>query len=232
MIARIGGPLSAYSWLAAIIFAALLCVLPAIDIWFSGLFFVSELGAWMPRSTLMRFARSGVPPLIIGTLIVVVLIWMVGFLRRHVVWGVTGRRTAYLVVSLAVGPGLVVESLLKTQYGRVRPKDTTIFGGEDVFTAALWPADACERNCSFVSGHAAVAFWVTAFAFLLPNPYRLPFILGGLALGVLMGLARIVEGAHFLSDVVFAGLIVVGLNMWLARRVGLAGPGQDISYGS
>jgi lipid A 4'-phosphatase len=83
-----------------------------------------------------------------------------------------------------------------------------------------------------VSGHAAVAFWVTAFAFLLPNPYRLPFIIGGLALGVLMGLARIVEGAHFLSDVVFAGLIVVGLNMWLARRVGLAGPGQDISHGS
>jgi len=108
---------------------------------------------------------------------------------------------------------------LKVYVGRARPRDVMAFGGEDVFTPALWLSDACTHNCSFVSGHAALAFWTTAFAFLVPKESRAIVFVSGLVLGVLMGITRMAEGAHFLSDVVFSGMIVVGLNIWLAHRL-------------
>lgn len=53
----------------------------------------------------------------------------------------------------------------------------------------------------------------------MPAEHRMPVFVAGLALGALMGIARMAEGAHFLSDIVFAGLIVVGLNVWLWNRM-------------
>ncbi len=49
-----------------------------------------------------------------------------------------------------------------------------------------------------------------------------------LAFGGLVGLVRIAQGGHFLSDVVFAGLLVFGttalLHWWIVERDGLAAP--------
>ncbi len=68
-----------------------------------------------------------------------------------------------------------------------------------------------------MSGHAALAFWVTAFAFLFPVGQRRPLLVMGVVFGLLMGLARMAEGAHFLSDILFAGIIVVGINTYMAK---------------
>lgn len=46
-----------------------------------------------------------------------------------------------------------------------------------------------------------------ALALLLPQ-YRLGLLMTGLAAGTLAGAVRIVQGAHFLSDVLFAGLFM------------------------
>ena len=232
MIASLISPLRAHPWWVVLFCAALLSLVPIIDLWFSTLFFSADFGTWVPRSAFMQFARSGVPPLIIGTLLFVVLVWVANRVLGGSIWGINGQQTAYLIASLLIGPGLIVESLLKTQSGRARPRDTTVFGGDDPFAPALWLADSCDRNCSFVSGHAALAFWVTAFAFLLPKAYRLHGLIAGIALGALMGLARIAEGAHFLSDVFYAGVIVVGLNVWLARLFKLDQPGSGTGHGS
>lgn len=206
-------------WPIAILVAGLTCLFPAIDLWSSGLFYRTADIAWVQRSDLMQFARSGVPPLIIGTLLFVTVLGIAGRIWNEMFWDISGRKVGFLIGSLILGPGLVVESILKTFSGRARPRDVTQFGGDDPFTPALRLADACERNCSFVSGHAALAFWATAFAFLMPTEHRVPVFVAGLALGFLMGIARMAEGAHFLSDVIFAGLIVVGINVWLGSRM-------------
>ncbi|MFL2770069.1 MAG: phosphatase PAP2 family protein [Rhodospirillaceae bacterium] len=221
MIGFFGNFIAAHPWRWAMGLAIILCIFPSVDIWFSGLFFDSETQKWVQRSNIMQFLRSGVPPLVIGTVIFYLLLWGAGYFLNFVMWNANSRNVGFLLVSLALGPGLLVESILKTQLGRPRPRDTTVFGGQESFVAALWPMGSCERNCSFVSGHAALAFWATAFAFLFPSPYRLPVILAGLILGLIMGLARIAEGAHFLSDIVFAGIFVVGLNVWLVQRMRL-----------
>lgn len=206
-------------WWVAIVCAVLVSAFPLLDLWASGLFFDDNAAAWTPRSNLMQFARSGVPPLIIGMLLFVLILWMAGRVLGQSFWNVTGRKAAYLVTTLLIGPGLIVESFLKVFHGRARPRDVVPFGGDDPFTPALWISDACVRNCSFVSGHAALAFWVTAFAFLLPVGQRSPLIAAGVGIGLLMGIARMAEGAHFLSDIIFAGIIVVAVNIVLARLI-------------
>lgn len=223
MIRAAGAAVWNHPWAWAAAMAAVLTLVPVIDLLASGLFYSPETASWTPRSNVMQFARSGLPPLIIGGLVFVVLLWAAGILLKDRFWGVSGRVTSYLLLTLILGPGLIVESVLKTLSGRARPRDVSIFGGEEAFSPALWIADECERNCSFVSGHAALAFWASAFTFLVAPAYRGPLLAAAIALGFAMGVARMAEGAHFLSDVLYAGLIVVGLNVWLARRFGLEG---------
>ena len=219
MLSVIIAQVIARPWWVAIVCAAVVSVFPQLDLWVSGLFFDGSAAAWTPRSNLMQFARSGVPSLIIGMLLFVLILWVAGRVLGQFFWSVTGRKAAYLVTTLLIGPGLIVESLLKVFHGRARPRDVVPFSGDDPFTPALWLSDACVRNCSFVSGHAALAFWVTAFAFLFPVGQRSPIIAAAVGIGLLMGIARMAEGAHFLSDIIFAGIIVVAVNIVLARLI-------------
>ena len=108
----------------------------------------------------------------------------------------------YLLTSLLLGPGLVVESFLKTFSGRARPKEIIEFGGEATFSSALVFSDQCLRNCSFVSGHAAIAFWLTAYAFIFFNNPDRQAPRGGARIGENVWLggpggASIVENARF-----------------------------------
>ncbi|HEX5515713.1 MAG TPA: phosphatase PAP2 family protein [Gammaproteobacteria bacterium] len=112
------------------------------------------------------------------------------------------RVIAYLFAVLLLGPGLLVNEVLKNHMDRARPRQITMFGGDKEFTPALVPADQCERNCSFVSGHAAIGFYLSALAWVAGRRRR--WLLGGIALGGLVGLCRMAQGGHFLSDIVFA----------------------------
>lgn len=114
----------------------------------------------------------------------------------------------FLAICLGVGPGLVANVMLKDQFGRARPKQVAEFGGSKTFTPALLPANQCKRNCSFVSGEAAsvyVAFY--AAAVILPQWSVVLVVIGTLG-GLAAGLVRMTQGAHFLSDVVFAGIFM------------------------
>jgi lipid A 4'-phosphatase len=119
------------------------------------------------------------------------------------------RRSLFLLAVLVAGPGFGA-IVLKDHWGRGRPIHVEQFGGTAHFTPALLPADQCHRNCSFVSGHAATAFCFMAFAWVFPRRRRLLFS-AGLALGATVGLVRIMQGAHFLSDVLFSGWMIYGV---------------------
>jgi membrane-associated phospholipid phosphatase len=108
--------------------------------------------------------------------------------------------------------------VLKDHWGRARPYQIEAFGGTHQFTPAPLPADQCQRNCSFVSGHAALGFSLVGFAFLMPTGRPRNLVLAAaLSFGALVGLARIAAGHHFLSDIIDAGLVVVGTS-WLLHR--------------
>jgi lipid A 4'-phosphatase len=133
------------------------------------------------------------------------------------------RRFAYLLAALLLGPGLVIDVALKDHWGRARPAKVVEFGGSARFSPALQPSDQCQKNCSFVSGHASAGFFALSIGFLGGAAARRRWTLIGLALGSLAGLGRVSQGGHFLSDIVFA-FYATWFSAWLAwvifRRLG------------
>ncbi len=200
-------------WLLGLVL--LFMVVPQIDIGVSGWFHDPTAG-WLSGG-FIEFVRRVIPTLIVGSFVFCLVLWVAGVWYEQWFWGVTTPRISYLMATLILGPGLLVETILKPNWGRARPKDVTIFGGEQPYTPPVWVADACERNCSFVSGHAAVAYWLTAYAFLAPQAWRIPAVTIAFLFGSMVGLVRIMQGAHFLSDVVFAAIIVIGVNAFAYR---------------
>ncbi len=85
---------------------------------------------------------------------------------------IPGRATLFLIVTMALGPGLLVNVALKDYWGRPRPIDVAQFGGQQHFVAWWDPRGDCPANCSFVSGDVAGAAWTLAPAALVPPPWR------------------------------------------------------------
>lgn len=129
---------------------------------------------------------------------------------------VPGRAVIFLVATLVLGPGLLVNVMLKDHWGRPRPIDVTQFGGAEHFVPWWDPRGDCPNNCSFVSGDVSGAFWTLAPAALAPPQWRALAYGAALALGTGMAAMRMMAGGHFLSDVVFAGVFTF-LIIWLAH---------------
>ncbi|HWG78126.1 MAG TPA: phosphatase PAP2 family protein [Stellaceae bacterium] len=200
--------------------AAIFLLFPGIDLWTSGLFYRPEghffLGDWAPVHVIYR----GVPYIVELVVIAVPALCLVALWRRRSAAALDTRAAAFLLLSLALGPGLLVNAVLKDHWGRARPAQVTEFAGTQHFTPALIPADQCARNCSFPAGHPAIGFYLVSFAFLVRNPRRRRVAEGAaIAAGALIGLTRIAQGGHFLSDVVFSGLLVYGTSWLLYRAI-------------
>jgi lipid A 4'-phosphatase len=114
----------------------------------------------------------------------------------------------FLAICIATGPGFVANLVFKDHWGRARPIQIVEFGGAKAFTPALLPADQCANHCSFVSGEAASIFVAFYAASLLVSRGAGLLLVAGTVLGFAAGLTRMAQGAHFLSDVVFAGVFM------------------------
>jgi membrane-associated PAP2 superfamily phosphatase len=128
---------------------------------------------------------------------------------------IPGRAIVFLIATMALGPGLLVNVVLKDHWGRSRPIDVTQFGGTDHYVRWWDPRGDCPNNCSFVSGDVSGAFWTIAPAALAPPQWRAVAYGAALALGTAMAAFRVMAGGHFVSDVVFAGVFTF-LVIWLA----------------
>jgi len=106
--------------------------------------------------------------------------------------------------------------MLKDHWGRPRPIEVTQFGGSDRYVLWWDPRGTCEKNCSFVSGDVAGTFWTLASAALAPPQWRALAYGASLALGTGMGVIRVMQGGHFVSDVIFAGVFMF-LLIWIAH---------------
>ncbi|MDB5318280.1 MAG: Membrane-associated enzyme (Acid phosphatase) superfamily [Rhodospirillales bacterium] len=137
------------------------------------------------------------------------LMWLAGRLG--------GRRFLFLVLSMALGPGLLVNVILKDHWHRPRPVQTMEFGGPDPFRPWYRFDGACEKNCSFVSGETSAAAWLVAPASLAPPPLQLPAIVLALGVAAATGATRMAFGGHYLSDVLFAILFSLLVAQGLAR---------------
>jgi lipid A 4'-phosphatase len=139
-----------------------------------------------------------------------------------------GRAAVFLVTTLILGPGLLVNVTMKDYWPRSRPIDVPAFGGSERFVPWWDPRGACDKNCSFVGGEAAGAFWAIAPAALAPPQWRPLGYAAALAFGTGVGILRMAFGGHFFTDVVFAGVLVF-LVIWLVYGALYRWPATRIS---
>jgi lipid A 4'-phosphatase len=151
---------------------------------------------------------------------------MLGAILRLGRLGAWRMRLVFLWLALFIGPGLVVNLVLKEHVDRPRPSQLVEFGGDQQFVAAFDWRDTDQRGHAFVSGHAAFAFFLMAIGWIDARRRR-RWMFAALGFGAVMGLARMDPGQHFLSDVVFAFYVVyacTSVAWWLTQRFVPADP--------
>lgn len=126
-----------------------------------------------------------------------------------------GQAVIFLIATIILAPGIMANVVLKEHWGRSRPVHVTQFGGNEHFVPWWDRRGDCPTNCSFVSGEVAGAFWTLAPAALAPPQWRVLAYVAALALGTGTAALRIMFGAHFPSDVTFAGVFTY-LIIWVA----------------
>ncbi|MGF1453724.1 MAG: phosphatase PAP2 family protein [Opitutales bacterium] len=115
----------------------------------------------------------------------------------------------FMLLVLVLGPGLVVNAIFKDYSGRPRPRQTTEFGGPYAHRAPL-EFGKIAAGKSFPAGHASVGFAYCGLYFVLRRHRRraaFTALGASLGFGLLMGVCRMAAGAHFFSDVIFAGAL-------------------------
>jgi membrane-associated phospholipid phosphatase len=138
-----------------------------------------------------------------------------GFWRSYDPPYLRARDAATWLITLVAMPA-VVALVFKEHWGRPRPIDVTEFGGTEHFRPWWDPRGDCPKNCSFVAGEPSGAFWTLAPAAVVPPQWRALAYGAALTFGAAVGVLRIVAGAHFFSDVVFAGVFSF-LVIWLVH---------------
>ena len=201
---------------AAFITLTLLVVLtifypPSFDLSVASAFFSAQTGLFLGSERASRYLQQLL--MVVTSIHVTVCLALLAVnrvrslepFRAKLGFQIMDRKLMFLLLALAIGPGLVVNGIFKEAWGRARPRDVVQFGGARRFTPALVLSDECKTNCSFVSGEAALGFYGLSFMFLARRRRKM-IALTSLLFGFFIGLVRMSVGAHFLSDVIFSGV--------------------------
>ena len=191
-------------------FAGLMLAFPGIDLATSALFYTPGLGFELLGRPWERVIYHSVEWLMVGVNLALVGLWLfnrtIGRNRGRQLLGFTGRKLGLLLCLLALLPGLLVNQVLKENWGRARPVNVTEFGGEQRFTPAF--VYSGQTGGSFSSGHAAAACYLVAVAAVLRG-VRSRWVIIAALYAALVGFGRIAAGGHFVSDVLTSAFLVL-----------------------
>ncbi len=154
-----------------------------------------------------------IPPILIS--IVGFLAFVVSFFHKTCL--PYRKMGLFIVLFMILGPGLVINTVFKDHWGRPRPFDIVNFGGPEQFRHP-WEKGQSEQGKSFPSGHASVGFSLFSLFFILrkgSHKWATFFLFLGLFYGMLMGLGRMIQGGHFITDVLWAGYLTYLTGMIL-----------------
>jgi lipid A 4'-phosphatase len=133
----------------------------------------------------------------------------------------------FLIFTFVVGPGLVVNGLVKAYWARPRPDFVQQFGGHEHFKPWWKPGGDCVRNCSFVSGEAAEMFWLLAPASVATAAIAPIALTAATVSAAGLSVLRFVFGRHFTIDVIFGAVLIV-LIVTICNRIFLRMPDDKL----
>ena len=172
---------------------------PELDLRIAAPFFNPATGLWAVGGPPQAWARNAASWLIALIAAPAFVALAVKFMRPRRPMLLPGRAAVLMIVTLALGPGLLANVILKDQWGRPRPIDVVEFGGTDPFVPWWDPRGGCPKNCSFVAGEPSGAFWTLAPAALAPPAWRALAYGAALAFGAAIGFLH--AGGGFFTDV-------------------------------
>ncbi len=200
----------------AVVVGIVFALYAELDLTLSGVFYDAATRRWnvldWPGGRLRHLA-GWLIALVVAPAVIALLVKLV--LPRRPMW-LPGRAIVLMITTLVLGPGLLVNVILKDNSGRPRPIYVTEFGGHEHFRPWWDMRGECQKNCSFVAGEPSGAFWTMAGAAVAPPHWRAAAYGAALVFGSAVGALRISAGGHFFSDVVFGG-VVVFLLIWLVH---------------
>ena len=188
-------------------------VYPRLDLEITSLFYDPATHAFAASGDWVPYVRDAATALI-TLLVAPAFLALLGKLvmpRRRIL--IPGRAALFLSITLTLGPFILANVVLKDHWARMRPTDVVQFGGTERFTAWWDPTGPCPDNCSFIGGEASSAFWTLAPAALSPPQWRPLAYAAALTFGAAVGVLRMAGGAHFFTDIVFAGVFMF-LVVW------------------
>jgi membrane-associated PAP2 superfamily phosphatase len=199
-----------------VIGGAVFAIDPSLDLAIAGHFFSATKHSFISAPWLdgLRTAARFVVTLVAAPAFVAVVMKLIAPQRAMLI---PGRAALLMIASLAIGPGLVSNVILKDHWHRPRPYQVAEFGGPLRFVPWWNPRGECRSNCSFVAGEPSGAFWTVAAASYAPLSWRPAAYATAVAFGIAVGVVRMAAGGHFASDVLFAGVLTI-LTIWLAHR--------------
>jgi lipid A 4'-phosphatase len=196
-------------------FADLMLAFPRIDLAVAGLFHTPGVGFRAQGQPWEQLLYHSVEVLMLVVNLALVAVWAGNRWRGRQRLGLTGRKLLLLLCLLALLPGLLVNQVFKEHWGRARPVQVSVFGGERPFTPAFVYTDG--SGGSFSSGHVAAAAYLIAVAHLLGGPAS-PWVALTALYTACVGFARMAAGGHFLSDAVTSVFLVL-FGYLLLRRL-------------
>ena len=202
--------------MAAVVFIVF-GIWPGLDLWVSGLFFASKTGFDGFASGTWNELRLAIWRVSEIVLALSILAYLAQRIASFPLLRATRHLSGFTAALYLLGPGLLVDVLLKPLWGRARPAQVTDFGGSLAFTPPHVLSLQCTRNCSFVAGEMAGAVALAVVLFLVVDRMkgRITLSQQRIAQGLILlvplfvGVQRIAAGRHFLSDVLLSTIFVL-----------------------
>jgi membrane-associated phospholipid phosphatase len=157
-------------------------------------------------------------PLVLVVSIAILIVGQI-ILRRSSLEAISQYKAAAKIgLGVVFVGGIVSVWVIKIPWGRWAYRDILEAGNTALFTPWYLP-QGNNGHHSFYSGHTALAFSVVPLILFLNKETSWRNILLAVLLlwGVIVGISRIVIGAHFASDVLF-GAGVTLLWFWIFRK--------------
>ncbi|MEA3523011.1 MAG: phosphatase PAP2 family protein [Campylobacterota bacterium] len=192
-----------YMLIVFILSSIIFVLFPEIDIYLSTLFYNESF--YLKKNELVLFFYYSVKPLLIFLALGGIFLWLYNRYKKKDIFHFHAKELLLVLMTLVIGSGLIVNALLKENWGRARPVHIVEFGGDRTFTPAFILSD--QKGNSFSCGHASGAYVLIALALLARKRKGLWMALA-VGYGSFVGVARMAAGGHYFSDVVVSFFIM------------------------
>lgn len=147
------------------------------------------------------------------------MVWWIPFggavLMAWIAWrGERGsvQQWAYAAAAVLMGTGPLLAGVLKHLTAMPRPIHAQVFAGSDAMPTYFWAKSLHMAGNALPSAHASAGFVLIALFFVGSLHHNKKLMWVGLWLGLLAGIAfgvmRIIQGYHFLSQVLWSCSII------------------------